>query len=369
MVSRPLTRAQLIDQIENVLDDSSNAIWSAARLGLLLDDAITEVSEYSPYIMRDIYTIESRFGTASATSANNLVDTDKSPFSSSDTGKVVYNTTDKTWAVIESFSSSSQVGISKDIFTEGEGYEIYNKGCFNKRQINIENSDDFLWIVGAVYPVRPDLSQVPFQNMRNVILYERNKIAEIDVAWVDNSGKSDADVDVYIYFARQHKLNPMTDLSGAVNNASGYSAGDTSMALDGLQASGTIFKDTLFTVALASGIDSRLTYRVTADATISSNAATISFWPALEADVADDAVVTFVGSTLTPELERIIVQIVAGEALMSEGLAQINEIAKGGTTVSNKYYQMGERMAEKARAKLKGLIDVDLRATKIHSRA
>uniref|UniRef100_A0A6M3XXR2 Uncharacterized protein n=1 Tax=viral metagenome TaxID=1070528 RepID=A0A6M3XXR2_9ZZZZ len=368
MTSRPLSRAEIIDRIESLLNDSANTTFSAARLGTLLEDAITEISEAVPYVSRDIYTIESRFGNASSTSASNLVDSSKSQFASGDTGKVVYNKTDKTWAVITSFSSTSQVGLSNDIFTSGEPYEIYNKGCWNRKQINIENSDDFIWVIGAVYPVLPDWGY-PQVNMRNVKLYNENKIAEIDVGWVDDSGLSTADKDVHVYFARQHKLNDMTDLLGAVNNGAGYAAGSTSIILKNLQTSGTLYKDTLFTIALASGISSRLTYRVTADATITTNAATITFTPGLESAIVDSAVVTFTGSTLTPELERIIVPIVAGEALMSQGVFSINRFSRGGTSTPRNFYDIGERMAEKARRRLKSFVDVGLRSRHSYSRS
>lgn len=365
MVSRPQTRAQIIDAIESILDDTSNATWSAARLGLLLDDAITEVSETVPYIMRDTYTIESRTGIASSTSANNLVDATKSQFASGDTGKIVYNTTDHTWAVIESYSSSSQVALSTDIMASGEGYEIYNKGCWSKKQINISSSTDFLKVLYAIYPIDRQLYTVPV-NKRNVTLYDQNKILELDTDYIEDSGISTSFKDVDVFFARQHKVNSMTDLAGAANAQ--ISAGATSATIKALtDVDGYIYKDTLFTVALISGISSRYTYRVTADAAISTNSATISFYPAMEAVVDADAIVTFVRSTLTPELERIIIQIVAGEALMSESIDLATSLIQGSSS-SSQYYRIGERMAEKARAKLKSLIDVDQNATYIYSR-
>lgn len=369
MVSRPLTRAQIIDQCESFLDDSANATWTAARLGLLLDDAITEVSEAVPYVVRDIYQVETRTGTATATVADYLDDTGESQFLSTDVGKMVYNTIDKTWATITSYSTTSRVGISKDIMASGEGYELYNENCWSRKQVNIENSSDYLWIIGAVYPVEPALWEPPLRNMRNVVEHSRD-IIEIDVLSLDDTKQTDAYKDTHIYFARQHKLNPMTDLASAVNKTGGYSADATTMIIDMLQTTGTIFKDTLFyfTTIGAVTTDSRLIYRVTADATIASNATTISFYPGLECDVSNDDTIAFVGSTLTPELERIIVQIVAGEALMSEGINKINQIPKGGSTVSNKMYEVGERVAEKARFKLKGLVDVDLRANQVYSR-
>ena len=369
MVSRPMTRADVINQIESVLQDSSNAKWSAAELNLLLDDAITEVSEAVPYVMRDVYQIESRTGIASSTLANNLVDATESQFVSAafDKGKVVYNTTDKTWAVIEGFTSATTVALSADIMASGEHYEIYNKACWSRKQINIEDSSDFLWIIGAVYPVTPGYNMVPFQNMRNVTLYSQNKIAEIDVSSVDDSKDADADDDVHLYVARQHKLNPMTDLD-ATNNG-GTAVGATTMILAGLTDADTpIYKDTLFTVQgdATSAQDLRYTYRVTDDATIATQATTISFFPKLEAAVATGAAVTFVRSTLTPDLERIIVQMVAGEALMSESISLINTVTNG--DAHGQYFRVGERMAEKARARLKGMVDVDLRAERVYSR-
>jgi len=373
MVSRPMARADLVNQIEDSLQDSTNSIFTAAEVGLKLDDALIEASHYVPYVTKDIYTIESRTGSASSTSANNLVDASKSPFLSTDTNKVVYNVTDKTWAVIKSYSSASQVGLSADIFTSGEQYEIYNKGCWNSKQLSIINSDDWLWIIAVEYPAL----RSPYtrgQTLRNYTMMpgrinlassgaqERDKIIEMDVAYVDDSGVATADKDAYIWFARQHRLNPMTDLLGAVNNGAGYAAGSTSMVLGSLQSSGTVPKDTLFTVALATGISSRLVYRVTADATITTSAATISFWPGLEAAVVDTAVVTFVGSTLTPELERVLIQLTAGRCSMSKSIKYINSIAVGGGSAYTNYREWGEREVAQAIRKLKALEDPELRA-------
>lgn len=367
--SRAMTRAQITDRIEQYLQDTGNAKFSTIDINEKIDEVLVEVSLAVPYVSRDIYTIESRFGSCSATSTSNLTDTNKSPFVSTDTEKIVYNTTDKTWAVIESVTSSSVVALSADIFTVGEGYEIYNKGCWNTKQLNIEDSDDFLWILGAVYPVQPIFSaSPPLRHMRNVRLVNRRNILEIDVGWVDNSGVSAADKDVHVYFARQHKLNTMTDLAGTVNGALAVGA-KTAILAAVTDADATIYKDTLFTLALASGIDSRLTYRVTADATISSTAATIYFTPALEAIVATSAVITFIGSTLPPELEPLVVQLACADLLMSWSISKIDEVNKGGASVSDKYYRTGEALRAKAERKLKALIDVDLRANVVYSRS
>ncbi len=364
-----MSYANILDRCEQFLQDASNATFSTTELGLILDDIITEVSGVVPYVMRDVYQLETRTGSVSATSANNLVDSGESQFLSTDTGKVVFNADDKTWAVITSYSSASQVGLSKDIFTSGERYEIYNAGCWSKNQINVNNSDDLLWIVSVSYPTDRSWYTREISRSFNMVRQDEfNNILEIDAVNLDDTKNTDANKDVYVYLAKQHKLNAMTDLAGAVNNGGGYATGTTSMAVNGLQASGTILKDTLFHVAVATGIDSRLVYRVTTDATITTNAATMSFYPGLEAAVVNTAVVTFLGSTLTPQIERVIVQIVAGEALMSKSITNINNIVTG-EAVSTKQYSTGERMAEKARVKLHRLADTNLRVDAMYSRS
>lgn len=369
MASKPLTRASFIDQCESILQDGSNATFSAAELGLILDDVLVEVSEAVPYVMKDVYTLETRTGSASSTSANNLVDTGKSQFASGDVGKNVFNKDDNTWAVITSHSSTSQVGLSADIFTVGERYEIYNEGCWSKKQINIKNSQDFLWIVGVEYPV--DRATYSRGRQVNWKLYDRNTILELDVGYVDDTSETNAEKDVFVYFARQHKLNAMTDLAGELS--AGPSAAATSIAVDGLQtgeATSTLYKDTLlyFTTINTITANSRLIYRVTADATISTEgAATLLIWPPLENALTDNDDVAFIKSTLPTDIERLAIQIVVGEALMSKSIKNIDNIVTG-EGVSQKQFQTGERIAEKARARLHRKVDVNLRADRVYGR-
>lgn len=75
-----------------------------------------------------------------------------------------------------------------------------------------------------------------------------------------------------------------------VNNAAGYAIGSTSIAIDGLAASGTIKKGSIFQLGGNN-------YSVTADATITTNAATISFTPKLLTAVADNDPLTVTNYT------------------------------------------------------------------------
>jgi len=368
--SNPFTYAQILDKIDSIIGSTLATTWTDAKKEDLVDTALAEISEAVPYVMVDTYQLETRRGIATSTSGSNLVDATNSHFVSTaaDAGKIVYNTTDKTWAVIESYTSATTVVLSAAIMAVGEGYEIYNKGCWNNRQINIEDSGDFLGVIGAVYPVSPNLMfSGAMDNMHNIKLLSQNKIAEIDTWYVDNTGNATADKDVHLYLARQHKLNIMTDLAGATSAAG--AVGDKTIAVASFAVSETVFKNMLFTVALISGISSRLTYRMTADAALTgTGTGTLLFWPGFEAVVDSGAVVTFIGSTLTPDLERILIDIVTGQILMAEGISTVNNSNKGGPTVGPTTFNIGRDILKAARQQLKALIDVDLRSSMIWAR-
>lgn len=65
-------------------------------------------------------------GTATATSANHLVDTTNNQFTAHMVGWRIKNTTDTTYAYITAYNSTSDVTVSSDIFVDGEGYELPN---------------------------------------------------------------------------------------------------------------------------------------------------------------------------------------------------------------------------------------------------
>lgn len=94
------------------------------------------------------------------------------------------------------------------------------------------------------------------------------------------------------FFANQnvqsHTSATVADVAGAVNNASGYAAGVTSMAIDGISASAVL---AVGDVVVITGQTQQ--YVLTAVPTIDGvGAGTISFAPALDAAVVDNQVVT-----------------------------------------------------------------------------
>lgn len=317
----------LRDTIESALRDSANTYFSTAELDDKITQGLRAIAYYKKHLVKITYQIESRYGSATSTTASALVDATKDQFVSTDAGKRLFNDTDKTWADVISHTSAEQLGLSHDIMASGENYYLYNKGCWNNKQINIEDVEDYLWV---------DRLEFPIGYERNVD-FIKGDILQIGLdAEPDDSDPNNTDrvIDIYVWFAKRHLLSQLTDFAGAVDLVAGYSKGDTSMVIDGLQTTGTIEEDQEFTPASRDQV-----YTVTADATIATNEATVSFYPALDADVANDIVVTFVQSTLDRQLEMLLIEYVVGKALMDEANLHVPLISIGGTNTYKRYLE------------------------------
>ncbi|KKL97401.1 hypothetical protein LCGC14_1834880, partial [marine sediment metagenome] len=225
----PKAFATLIDECEQELQDTGNAIWTAAELGIQLEDAIREVSEYKTHVMEYVYTLESRTGIASSTTSDALVDATETQFLSTDVGKVIYNTYDNTWAIVTAFVSTSQLTLSKDIMVTGENYEMYNKGCRTRFQINIEDITDYEGpakhgVIALEYP----------KGIRRNFKIDGD-ILTIDVVRVSDSKVVEPamNVEVHIWIEARQRVSQLTDLAGAINNGT-LTVGTTTISVDGL---------------------------------------------------------------------------------------------------------------------------------------
>ncbi len=331
------TYAQLQNKVELNLQDTAGSIYDQSAGGEIQEaiaDSLRDVANYVKHIVRVVYQVESRGGSATATTTGSLVDTSNLQFVAGDVDKVVHNTTDDTWAVITGFTSTSVVTLSKDIMASGETYYIYNKGCHASNQINIGDVTDYLWVDHLEYPVG---TWREIEDIDGDIL-----TFGIDSAYIDDSAETASRVDVHVYFNKRHKVSQLTDLSATVYLVAGYSAGDTSMLIDGLQSSGTIKEGQEFTIQYRKEL-----YTVTADATIATNAATISFYPGLEADVDDNDVLTLKLSTLDTMTEPVFCKYAAGTVMMGKASLPIQEAQRAIvylTTASNSLFSMSAQL-------------------------
>ena len=308
----PQTWAELRDKVELLLEDTGNSIWSTARIDGCMEDSLQEISDTAPYIRREELEATNKSGEASSTSAGELVDASKSQFEASDVGKVVWNITDTTIALVTAYTDADTLVLDSDIMASGESYKILQKECVNNKQFNLEDITDWMGggdtrgIIRVEYPIGAD----PANN--------RNFAINRDILTIGYDGTITDNAKVYLEYKAVQRVSRLTDLAGAVKVE--HAAGVSEIDIDGLESSGTIYENDEFTIAGVQG-----TYRVTADGTISSNeVANLAFYPALLAIAADDAVVTFKKSTLHTTLERILIKMAAGHAAIREPLVYLN---------------------------------------------
>jgi len=323
------------------LQDTGLATYDATELGYWFEECLKdrEFNKAFPHIVPVVFQIESRKGSDTAGTGSSLTDTTKSQFVAGDaTGeKVVHNTKDDTWAVILANSSTSVNTLSADIMASGESYEIYNKRCWNNKQIYIGDVNDYLWIESVEYPIG---------TRRNWMVY--GEVLEIDVDSVKDSDSTLgtlAKIDVIVRFAKPHRLNQLTDWAGEVVGAA--IKGATTVDIDGMGSTEIIERGDEFYLE-----NKRYTYTITTEVTTSANAATIVFYPGLEDATVDDDDITFVKSTLSPDGEEIFAELVTARAMQSDKNRYINSIPKGGQDTWANYERVAQGMLEEVRRKL-----------------
>ena len=336
----PRTYADCETLVLQMLQDTGKAIYDSTELGFWFEEGLKEFASYIPHIVDVVFQIESRTGVDTTGTASSLTDATESQFLSTDPTdeKVIYNTTDRTYAVVEGFTSTSVLTLSADIMDANEGYRMYNKRCTNEKQIYIGDLTDYLWIDSVEYPIGMK---------RNWRVYD--EVLEIDVLRVDDSDTTKTNlpnVDVLVRFALPHVLSQLTDWDGELT--ANASKGDTTIAIDGMGAAEIIEEGEEFHLE-----NHRTLYIVTADVTMSSGAGNVNFYPPLEADATDNDDINFRKSTLQPQHEEIFCQLVAARAVLSDSIRHINAIPKGGPRTWLNYQDWGERKLGEVLSKLR----------------
>jgi len=129
-------------------------------------------------------------------------------------------------------------------------------------------------------------------------------------------------VEVLVKFAMSQVLSQLTDWTGAVHTSAAALA--TTMQVKSFTDAEIVEVGEQFNIA-----GHRTTYMVTTELTLATQASTGSaliFYPVLEAAASADVVITFVKSTLRPQHERILRDLVAGEAVISKSSQPLQEI-------------------------------------------
>lgn len=329
----PRNYTSMTTLINTKLQSAGTMDYTVAEVNYQIQECLKEFATYKPHLVEIPFFIESRYGTDLTGSTSAVCDTVKSQFLTTDAAneKVVYNSTDHTWAVVKASTSVTVLNLSADIMDTNENYRIYNRRCYNERQI----------YVGDILPQVLDVESVEYPrgvNRNWKLLHDG--IMEIDVDSVPNSNANVTnlpDTEVAVRFKRTHILSDMADLSGLVAGTSGAKAA-TTMNVSGVTASSTIQSGSEFYIQYH-----RQYYVTTADATASTGGiAAISFYPGLEAVAASASVVTFVDSTLKPMEEDVFADLCAARLainkapkLYSQANSCIATIALAATAISN----------------------------------
>jgi len=342
----PKTHAALVNEVEELLEDSSNAVWGATVVANALDAAIREFSSYSPDVALVTREFESRTGYATAATAGTLTDTTNSPFFTRDVGKVVFNVTDNTWAIVIAWVSTSVLTLSHSIMATGEQYVMYNQDCWSPYQIYLGDITDYVdpdrGIDAVYYPAQgSNRTRRNFTVDHNVltVLYD-GSIPDSSQA---NLGSRVVEVDIWV--RRQHKVSRMTGFAAAIDLTAGYGEGATTIHVDGLVAAAeTAAEDQEFSIAGA-----RRRYRLTQATTFASNEGDITFFPPLEAAFVDDIVVTFTQSSLNREQERVVVDLCAGRLSITKSTRMLQEINTAIASITSGAAALGQSTARLSR--------------------
>jgi len=163
-----------------------------------------------------------------------------------------------------------------------------------------------------------------------------------------NPGDADS---VYLYVHKPHRMTLTTTLAGKIDLEAGYAVGVTTLHLDDFANAAAIPADTTLIIT---GDTTR--YRITADVTVSDDddsEADFAIDPALVVAVIDNVVVTLETSTLSFELEDILIKLTQGRLAMDLMVHYVEQPTFGGKEQATKYYNWGAAKVQEALSKLR----------------
>jgi len=187
---RTIARQMLRDEFQ----PSEDPDITEDELDLHIKEVLVEISLHRPYEVKETLTTCNRSGSATATTADHLIDTANAHFVAGDVGKTVHNSTDKTTAKVTAYNSESDLTLDTNIMASGESYTLYHLDGTSGKDLDISSITDLLEVEKAEYPTR----QSP-QEFRNCIVF--GDVLTLDV----DSEPTDGD-EVFLYCHKVHQL-------------------------------------------------------------------------------------------------------------------------------------------------------------------
>lgn len=313
------SRSTLVDNTEQLLGDSTNAVFTDTDVGVQLDAAVKEASTYVPLDFPIWQTARAKSRAVTCTrdglhrsggdyacfpvlrydSDGDLLDDDdmfrnkrniKWSFGgfnlSLDSAPSPRDDAKLTGTVTFTSGSTAVSGSGTAFTTELKvGYYIRKSG-----------SDEWYRVASIT-------------DATNLVLGRNSEDDGADSAGATQVWKSD----VVLFADQDHVLNSLADTAGAIDAgvATGYAEWSHMIHVDAL-GTGTIPEGTFLTIDGTDGV-----YRVTAEATITTNEADLYIEPPLKDRAVENAVVTLYPSSLNPQLERIISELAAAQLAMN----------------------------------------------------
>ncbi|KKK86223.1 hypothetical protein LCGC14_2765410, partial [marine sediment metagenome] len=275
------TSVQIIDREEVILEDGSNVIFTEAVLSDETQNALPEISEFVPQLVKHIIPVTNGSKIIDISGITGLIDIDKVEYKVDQEPKQYRS--HKLWGdELELDLQKAPVATSKGTLTG-----------------TLTFTTDSTAVTGSSTLFTTELEEGVYIQTSGGSTWYRIASISSDTALVltavaesDDNGADTADSSkywreyVWLYCRKVHTLTTLTDLAGAIDLVAGYAAGAVLIHVDAL-GSGTIPKNTILTIAGVSG-----SYRVTADATIGANETDITISPGLAGRAPNNVVVT-----------------------------------------------------------------------------
>lgn len=330
MVAR--TNANLIDGAERILEDgTANVIFSATDLAAELQADLSELSEYSPWeiVQTKLMEASTRLGEQQGnqrgrnkgrevdiSDIENLIDL-KVEYPIGHNPPLFRDYTRYGGKLYIDIASRPTPCNQNDSF--GDLQVLTGTVTFTSASTAVSGSGTaFLSELEVGYYISPSGSNNWYRVAS--ITDDDNLIISIN-CHADDTGADTEDSTRYwfeyinLWCKKNHYVEAtVTDFAGAIDSgaATGYAQDTYRIHVDGLGASDVIKKDTLFTIAGTLGV-----YRVTADATMSTSEGDLIIEPRLKERAAEDAVITFLGSSLNQNEERLLMELVAARSALN----------------------------------------------------
>jgi len=317
------TEAQLVDRISQILEDTGNAIFAdATQIQPQLQDSLKELSYYDPWIVRVIKMAENsaKLGTKLTGHLGREIDLSDIDYIYIDKVEYPVGNFPPTYKNFQEYNKMLFLEIdprpssTEQENTSGTAQKLTGTVTFTSGSPSITGSGtSFTKELEVGYYI----SKSGSSNWYRVasITSDTALTLSINVASADTGADTSGATRywyqyVYIFCAKNHYVEAtQTDFTGAIDAgaATGYADDTWQINVDAL-GTGVMPKDMLFTIAGTEGI-----YRITEEATITTNNATLKISPRLKGRATEDAVVTFFPSSLTPQLEDKLCDLTAAK--------------------------------------------------------